>query len=42
MWHVNVPNDLKVAVTRFPRGDADLLFAVLRAMRDVTAIVRPH
>ena len=33
MWHVNVPNDLKVAVTRFPRGDADLLFAALREMR---------
>ena len=34
MWRVIVPNDLKVAITRFPRSDADLIFAVLREMRD--------
>jgi len=34
MWRVNVPNELKVAVTRFLRRDADLIFAALRAMRD--------
>ena len=34
MWQVNVPNHVKVAVTRFPRSDADLLFEALRAMRD--------
>jgi hypothetical protein len=30
MWRVNVPNPLKVAVTKFPRADADRLFAALR------------
>ena len=34
MWQVNVPNHVKVAVTRFPRSDADLIFEALRAMRD--------
>jgi len=33
MLRVNVPNHLKVAVTRLPRRDADLVFAALRAMR---------
>ena len=33
MWHVNIPNRLKVAVTKFPRNDADLVFAALREMR---------
>lgn len=32
MWRVNVPNPLKVAVTRFPRADADRLFAAMREM----------
>ena len=32
MWRVNVPNPLKVAVTRFSRADADLVFAAMRAM----------
>jgi len=47
MWRVNVPNHLKVAVTRFSRADAHLVFAV-RAMApdqrtvNVTAIERPH
>ncbi len=27
MWRVNVPNHLKVAVTRFSRADANLVFA---------------
>ena len=31
MWRVNVPNHVKVAVTRFSRTDADLVFAGLRA-----------
>ena len=34
MWRVNVPNHLKVAITRFARGDADLIFAALHEMRD--------
>ena len=34
MWRVNVPNPLKVAVTRFHRPDAEQLFA---AMRDLSA-----
>lgn len=33
MWRVNVPNPLKVAVTKFPRSDADRLFAAMREMR---------
>jgi hypothetical protein len=32
MWRVNVPNPLKVAVTKFPRVDADRLFAAMREM----------
>jgi hypothetical protein len=32
MWRVNVPNPVKVAVTKFSRPDADLLFAALREM----------
>jgi hypothetical protein len=32
MWRVNVPNDVKVAITRFPRDDADRIFAALRAL----------
>ena len=32
MWRVIVPNALKVAVTKFPRADADALFSALRAM----------
>jgi len=32
MWRVNVPNHLKVAVTRFARADADRVFAAMRAM----------
>ncbi len=32
MWRVNVPNHLKVAVTRFSRADTDLVFAAMRAM----------
>ena len=34
MWRVNVPNHIKVAVTKLPRRDADLLFAALKAMRE--------
>ena len=34
MWRVNVPNHLKVAITKFARSDADLVFAALREMRD--------
>src|SRR2546425_1149574 len=33
MWHVNVSNPLKVAVTRLPRADADLIFAALKELR---------
>ena len=32
MWRVNVPNGIKVAVTRFPRHDADRIFAALREL----------
>ncbi len=32
MWRVNVPNPLKVAVTKFRRAEADLIFAALREM----------
>ena len=32
MWRVNVPNPLKVAVTRFGRADADRVFAAMHAM----------
>jgi hypothetical protein len=32
MWRVIVPNPLKVAVTRFPRAEADAVFTALRAM----------
>ena len=32
MWRVNVPNHLKVAVTRFSHADADQVFAAMRAM----------
>ena len=32
MWRVNVPNRLKVAVTRFSRAEADQVFAAMRAM----------
>jgi hypothetical protein len=32
MWRVNVPNPLKVALTRFPRVDADWIFAAMREM----------
>ena len=32
MWRVNVPNSLKVAVTKFERADADLIFAALREL----------
>jgi hypothetical protein len=52
MWRVIVPNALKVAVTKFPRADADALFTALRAMAadlietnhtvNVVAIERPH
>jgi hypothetical protein len=34
MWHVDVPLALKVAVTRWPRSDADRILAALREMRD--------
>ena len=32
MWRVNVPNPLKVAVTKFKRADADLVFAAVREL----------
>jgi hypothetical protein len=32
MWRVNVPNPLKVAVTKFRRAEADLIFAALREL----------
>lgn len=32
MWRVNVPNPVKVAVTKFPPADADRLFAAMRQM----------
>jgi hypothetical protein len=34
MWRVDVPLALKVAVTRWPRSDADRILAALREMRD--------
>ena len=33
MWHVNVSTPLKVAVTKFPRANADLVFAALKELR---------
>jgi hypothetical protein len=32
MWRVNVPNPLKVAVTRFHRPDAERPFAAMREL----------
>ncbi|HJQ84641.1 MAG TPA: hypothetical protein VKA21_11220 [Candidatus Binatia bacterium] len=32
MWRVNVPNPLKVDLTRLPRADALALFAAMREM----------
>lgn len=32
MWRVNVPNHLKVAVTKFHRADAERLFAAMREL----------
>jgi hypothetical protein len=34
MWRVDVPLALKVAVTRWPRSEADRILAALREMRD--------
>lgn len=32
MWRVNVPNPVKVAITRFQRPDAERLFAVMHEL----------
>ena len=51
MWRVNVPNPLKVAVTRFHRPDAARLFAAMRELAAdplsgrvyrIGTIERPH